>query len=88
MGQADRRLGGLWRAGRLHDDGYRNFSTSDVRRFYGDIGYRNDGNEFHLNMGAADNNFGATATVPIELLQQYWGATYTTPQTSTTRSDI
>lgn len=67
----------------LHDDGYRNFSTSDVRRFYGDIGYRNDGNEFHLNMGAADNNFGATATVPIELLQQYWGATYTNPQTST-----
>jgi iron complex outermembrane receptor protein len=66
----------------LHDNGFRNFSQSDVRRFYGDIGYRNDGNEFHLNMGLADNNFGATATVPVELLQQYWGATYTTPQTS------
>jgi len=66
----------------LHDNGFRNFSQSDVRRFYGDIGYRNDGNEFHLNMGFADNNFGATATVPIELLQQYWGATYTTPQTT------
>jgi outer membrane receptor protein involved in Fe transport len=66
----------------LHDNGFRNFSQSDVRRFYGDIGYRNDGNEFHLNMGLADNNFGATATVPIELLQQYWGATYTTPQTT------
>src|ERR1700690_1050776 len=58
----------------LHDNGYRNFSVSDVRRFYGDIGYRNDGNEFHLNMGLADNNFGATATVPRELLQQFWGA--------------
>jgi outer membrane receptor protein involved in Fe transport len=66
----------------LHDNGFRNFSQSDVRRFYSDIGYRNDGNEFHLNMGLADNNFGATATVPIELLQQYWGATYTTPQTT------
>src|ERR1700723_753820 len=33
-------------------------------------------------MGAAQNNFGAAAAVPIELLQQYWGATYTTPQTS------
>jgi outer membrane receptor protein involved in Fe transport len=66
----------------LHDDGYRNFSQSDVRRFYGDIGYRNDGNEFHLNMGVADNKFGSSATVPIELLQQYWGSTYTTPQTS------
>jgi outer membrane receptor protein involved in Fe transport len=69
----------------LHDNGFRNFSTSDVRRFYGDVGYRNDVSEFHLNMGAADNKFGATATVPIELLQQYWGATYTTPQTSENR---
>jgi outer membrane receptor protein involved in Fe transport len=67
----------------VHDDGYRNFGTSDVRRFYGDIGYRYDGNEIHLNMGAADNSFGAAATTPLELLQQYWGATYTTPQTST-----
>ena len=33
-------------------------------------------------MGLADNKFGATATVPVELLQQYWGATYTTPQTT------
>ena len=66
----------------LHDNGFRNFSQSDVRRFYGDVGYRNDGNEFHLNVGLADNKFGAAATVPNELLQQYWGATYTTPQTS------
>ena len=69
----------------FHDNGFRNFSASDVRRFYGDVGYRNDGNEFHLNMGAADNHFGAAATVPAELLQQYWGATYTTPQTSENR---
>jgi len=69
----------------LHDDGFRNFSASSVRRFYGDIGHKNDTSEFHVNMGAADNHFGATNTVPIELLQQYYGATYTTPQTSTHR---
>jgi outer membrane receptor protein involved in Fe transport len=69
----------------LHDDGFRNFSASNVRRFYGDIGGRNDQAEFHLNMGVADNDFGAAATVPAELLQQYWGATYTTPQTSENR---
>ena len=69
----------------VHDDGFRNFSASDVRRFYGDVGYRNDTSEFHLNMGAADNDFGASATAPIELLQQYWGATYTTPQTTENR---
>lgn len=69
----------------LHDGGFRNFSASNVRRFYGDVGYRNDASEFHLNMGVADNNFGAAATVPIELLQQYYGATYTTPQTTANR---
>src|SRR5258708_17895355 len=69
----------------LHDGGFRNFSASNVRRFYGDVGYKNDTSEFHVNMGAADNDFGAAATAPIELLQQYWGATYTTPQTSTNR---
>src|SRR6266478_6924874 len=69
----------------LHDSGFRNFSASDVRRFYGDVGYRNDGNEFHVNMGVADNRFGATATAPVELLQQYWGATYTSPQITNNR---
>ncbi len=69
----------------LHDDGFRNFSASNVRRFYGDVGFKGDGSEFHVNMGAADNNFGATATAPVELLQQYWGATYTTPQTTANR---
>ena len=69
----------------LHDGGFRNFSASNVRRFYGDIGYRNDTSEFHVNMGAADNSFGATATAPVELLQQYWGATYTSPQTTENR---
>jgi outer membrane receptor protein involved in Fe transport len=69
----------------LHEDGFRNFSDAEVRRFYGDIGYKNDVSEFHLNMGAADNHFGAAATVPVELLQQFWGATYTTPQTSANR---
>src|SRR5665213_3635655 len=66
----------------LHDGGFRNFQTSNVRRFYGDVGVKNDQSEFHVNMGVADNDFGATATTPAELLQQYWGATYTSPQTS------
>jgi outer membrane receptor protein involved in Fe transport len=69
----------------LRDGGFRNFSASTVRRFYGDVGYKNDASEFHVNMGVADNNFGAATTVPVELLQQYYGATYTTPQTSTNR---
>jgi outer membrane receptor protein involved in Fe transport len=70
----------------LHDGGFRNFSEANVRRFYGDVGYRNENAEFHVNMGAASNNFGAATTVPVELLQQYYGATYTTPQTTANRA--
>jgi iron complex outermembrane receptor protein len=66
----------------VRDNGFRNFSESAIRRFYSDVGYRTDSSEFHLNMGVANNNFGAAATVPVELLQNYWGATYTTPQTT------
>jgi outer membrane receptor protein involved in Fe transport len=69
----------------VRDNGYRNFSESAIRRFYGDVGYRTDSSEFHLNVGAARNNFGASASVPVELLQKYWGATYTTPQTTDNR---
>jgi outer membrane receptor protein involved in Fe transport len=69
----------------VRDNGYRNFSESAIRRFYGDVGYRTDGSEFHLNVGVAKNNFGASAAVPVELLQKYWGATYTTPQTTDNR---
>jgi len=69
----------------VRDNGFRNFSESAIRRFYGDVGYRTDSSEFHLNIGIAKNNFGAAATVPVELLQNYWGATYTTPQTTDNR---
>src|SRR3954451_12387070 len=43
----------------VRDNGFRNFSESAIRRFYGDVGYRTDSSEFHLNMGVANNNFGA-----------------------------
>lgn len=69
----------------LRDNGFRNFSQSTVRRFYGDVGYKAGDSEFHANMGVAKNDLGASATVPAELLDKYWGATYTTPQTTSNR---
>jgi outer membrane receptor protein involved in Fe transport len=64
------------------DNGYRDFSGSIIRRFYGDIGYKGDSAEWHLNVGAADNFFGTTAAAPAELLEQSWSSVYTTPQWS------
>ena len=64
-----------------HDSGYRQFGGSDLRRIYGDIGYKAEQSEFHITAGGASNNFGAAGTSPFELLQANWSNVYTTPQT-------
>jgi outer membrane receptor protein involved in Fe transport len=63
------------------DGGYRIEGNSTIRRFYGDLGYRANGNEYHLTAGFADNKFGASGPAPVEMIQQNWGAIYTNPQT-------
>jgi outer membrane receptor protein involved in Fe transport len=63
-----------------HDDGWRDFSPSTVRRLYGDLAYKGDKLELHLNVTAADNTFGAAAATPIQLIQQDYGSVFTTPQ--------
>ena len=65
-----------------HDNGYRQQGGSDLRRIYGDIGYKAEQAELHLSAGGASNNFGASATAPFELLQANWSNIYTNPQTS------
>ena len=69
----------------VHDNGYRDFSASTIRRFYGDLGYRANGNEFHLTASLADNLFGAAGSSPIQMLQEDWSSVYTTPQTNHTQ---
>ena len=66
----------------IKEDGFRDFSDSEVKRFYGDIGLKGSFTEFHLSLTAADNHFGATAAAPIELLERDWSNTFTSPQTT------
>ena len=66
----------------IHDDGYREFGGSNIRRAYADIGAKGTGSEFHFNFTAADNTVGAAAASPVELLQQGWNLTFSTPQTT------
>jgi len=74
---------GVYVAGEwFEDDGYRDFSASEVRRFYGDIGLKGTFAEVHFNLTAADNHFGATAAAPVELLDRSWSNTFTSPQTT------
>jgi iron complex outermembrane receptor protein len=66
----------------INDNGWRNFSPSQVRRIYADVGSRSDEGEFHVTFTGADNNFGAAAATPIQMLAQNWSSIYTLPQTT------
>lgn len=65
----------------LGDNGYRQFSGSHVKRFYGDVGYRGDSGEIHGTLTLAQNRFGASGPAPVELADRDWSAVFTTPQT-------
>lgn len=66
----------------LEDDGFRDFSESEVKRFYGDLGLKGSFAELHFNLTAASNNFGVTTAAPVELLDRSWSNTFTSPQTN------
>ena len=66
----------------VRDRGFRINGTSNIKRFYGDLGLMLDAGEVHLNLSAASNSFGASAAAPAELLQRNWSAVYTTPQST------
>ncbi len=75
-------LSGYIAADAIDDAGWRNDSASSLRRVYMDLGARGDQTEFHVTFTGADNNFGATAATPVQLLAQNWSSVYTIPQTT------
>jgi outer membrane receptor protein involved in Fe transport len=68
----------------IKDDSFRDFSDSEVKRFYGDLGLKGSMVELHVSLTAAKNEFGVTTAAPVELLEQRYGNTFTSPQTSNT----
>ena len=75
-------LSGYITADAINDAGWRNNSPSSLRRVYADLGARGDQTEFHVTFTGADNNFGAAAATPVQMLSQDWASTYTIPQTT------
>ncbi|MBV8778315.1 MAG: TonB-dependent receptor [Alphaproteobacteria bacterium] len=63
-----------------HDEGWRRKSPAQLGRAYGDLGWKNDGAEFHLFGLAASSSFGVAAATPVQLLDLDRGAIFTTPQ--------
>ena len=56
--------------------------SSQITNFYGDVGYKANGFELHLQLTAGDSQLGAAAFTPIQLLQNNWNSVYTVPQTT------
>jgi iron complex outermembrane receptor protein len=66
-----------------NDHGWRDYSSASyLRRMYVDLGTRSDQTEFHVMFTGADNNLGAVAATPVQLLNQRWSSVYTWPQTT------
>ena len=71
-----------WAGERITDDGYRDYSPAEVRRMYGDLGFKTTDVEVHVNVTAADNFVGVTAAAPVQLLDLGWERTFSSPQTT------
>jgi iron complex outermembrane receptor protein len=67
-------------ATQINDGGWRVDGASQLSNFYGDVGYKANGFESHLQLTAGDSQLGAAAFTPLQLLQNNWGSVYTVPQ--------
>src|SRR3984957_8378225 len=69
-------------ATQINDGGWRVAEASQLTNFYGDLGYKANGFESHLQLTAGNSQFGVSAFTPIQQLQTNWGSVYTIPQTT------
>ena len=63
----------------LNEDGWRDVSPSQIRRVYGDIGWRGERSELHLGLLGAANILVGNGTTPVELLDARRSAVFTYP---------
>ena len=69
-------------ATQINDGGWRVDGASQITNFYGDVGYKANGFESHLQLTAGDSQLGAAAFTPLQELQNSWNSVYTVPQTT------
>jgi iron complex outermembrane recepter protein len=55
-------------ASEQHQAGWRDLQSSDLQNFFGDIGWRGDATEVHLNILAGNSVLNGPGTSPVELL--------------------
>jgi outer membrane receptor protein involved in Fe transport len=63
----------------LSEKGWRDVQSSQLRNFYGDLGWRGAKGEVHLDVAAADNRLNQPGTTPIQQLMADPAAVFTAP---------
>ena len=66
-------------ASEQHRDGWRDLQSSDIQNFYGDLGWRGDSAEVHLNLTLANSVLNGPGTSPVQLLAADPAAQFTAP---------
>ena len=63
----------------LHEDGWRYFQSTGTKQFYGDVGWRSETAEVHLNIDAAQSLLAEPGTTPVQWLDVDPKAQFTGP---------
>jgi len=63
----------------LHQGGWRDLQSSNIQNLYGDIGWRSNRAELHLNITGAHSVLNGPGTSPVELLAVAPSAQFTAP---------
>ena len=61
------------------EDGWRDFSPSEVRQLFGNIGWQENASTLNLSLTLADNELLGNGALPIELLEEERSAVFTHP---------
>ena len=63
----------------LHQGGWRDLQSTEIQNIYGDVGWRGDRGELHLNVTGAHSILNGPGTSPVELLAVDPSAQFTAP---------
>ncbi|HTV87654.1 MAG TPA: TonB-dependent receptor [Stellaceae bacterium] len=68
-------VAGRW----VNEGGWRDPQSSDLANFFGDLGWRGNGGELHVDLTAADTRLNGPGTSPIQQIEADPAATFTGP---------
>jgi iron complex outermembrane recepter protein len=69
----------------LHEGGWRDRQSSNLGNFYGDLGWRGNRGEVHINVTAAQTRLNGPGTSPVDLLAVAPSAQFTAPNLITNK---